>query len=207
MLWAGIVRALAEKVEEEFGIFTTRMFRTLNLETTAMPENDENFHRLFLKFFSSLPGEDVVRKTFDFCQNFRVYPLKQWKKETNANITLNEEDQKEEDKFMVVEFEKATDAMEVFEKMKCVEDVTASFAWHVQDEMKLSPATKNDELGIKAVTPMFNDSLQKWLHKIRWNNVAIVLGFVITIIASAIFSVDSFFHNFLSVRYYNIIRI
>ena len=31
-LWAGIVTALAEKIEQEFGVFTTRVFRSLSLD-------------------------------------------------------------------------------------------------------------------------------------------------------------------------------
>ena len=51
-LWAGIVTALAEKIEQEFGVFTTRVFRSLSLDVIERPvlesdqylliENNEN---------------------------------------------------------------------------------------------------------------------------------------------------------------------
>ena len=50
-LWAGIIKALAEKVEEEFGVLTTRLFRSISLKTEPerepQPQPDDKAPRSY----------------------------------------------------------------------------------------------------------------------------------------------------------------
>ena len=52
-LWVGIVKAFAEKIEDEFGVFTTRLFRSISLETVPEQDSDAAYSKqslLFLEF-------------------------------------------------------------------------------------------------------------------------------------------------------------
>ena len=198
VLWAGIVKALAEKVEAEFGIFTTRLFRSINLETVVMPEREDshNQQQLFLEFLSEVyPYEDISSK-MGLYGTHSLKTLQQWKAEDNS-ISLEVDNEKN---YRVVKFDKSEDAKKAFEAMQNVQDVKASFSLPAYDKSH-AQACKNNSNRLR--NPKSND-LELWWDKWRWNNIAIVVGIIIAIGSSIAFSVLSFLPNVYEVRKYSL---
>ena len=67
VLWAGIAKALAEKVEEEFGVFTTRLFRSITLKTETEPDRQQR--KLLIEFNDEKVSRNMNENIFKNCLN------------------------------------------------------------------------------------------------------------------------------------------
>ena len=106
-LWAGIIIALAEKIEQEFGVFTTRVFRSLSLDVIERPVSKS------VQYFLIESKKDD--STEDIKEEFpTAIELKKWLDKND--YTINNLTKTNEKKYWVAEFEFEKKVKEAYEK-------------------------------------------------------------------------------------------
>ena len=108
-MWAGIAKALVEKVEEEFGVLTTRLFRAIKLEKECEPENQCNQIRIHFN------EKQIVED-----DEFKDYL------ETNGNIVScvpEKTENQEQEKCYLVQYKTVNDALSAKNKLQCFKNI------------------------------------------------------------------------------------
>ena len=128
-LWAGIITALAEKVEQEFGVFTTRVFRSLSLDLIEKPLFKRHFKAKYLlvefkKNESSCWSSEDVKRSFEKHGISTHKELAQWIDNEKYDIAIDNNFKKN---YWVVEFLDTTKAQEVYEEWQNYDDINVSF--------------------------------------------------------------------------------
>ena len=143
ILWAGIVKNLAEKIEEEFGVFTTRLFRSISLEKESRTGFDQRYSKdnrlLVLKFSERLPANDndYKQKLKQKLENIGgqseyCMPFEKWFEEKSLSgsydVNKTDDDDDEEKNCWVIKYKMASDAEKAFERLdRFYKDIQPSF--------------------------------------------------------------------------------
>ena len=124
VLWAGIVKALANEVEKEFGTLTTRLFRSLTLQTVPKPEKLWN-HRHLCVYYSGQNitnlnqhqneelQDNIRNKMTEYGSVKHFLSLEGWESEHNANLNV-----KNKNSVWVAEYFSAANAERAFKDMQ-----------------------------------------------------------------------------------------
>jgi len=189
-LWAGIVKALAEEIENVCGVFTTRIFRSICLECISEPESDtyRNQRRLFLEFSDEVPSKKDKAKFEEIMKNCggplkNCLPYSDWK-EKNKDIKTIVRKKK---KCWVVEYKKVKYAHKAYEALKSFGGVKVSYSLPSYEKTmtnndggKDRNLDKNEEENVKPHFPL------------RIGNILITVGFICIIVCSIVFSIYAF---------------
>ena len=125
-MWAGIVTALAQKIEQEFGVYTTRVFRSLSLKLIERPLFKRHFNvkYLLIKFkknANSCCSLQDIKRSFEE-RNIPVgKELTEWIKGKDFEVEIADKEN-----CWVVEFVDMTKAEEVYEELQRYEDLEVS---------------------------------------------------------------------------------
>ena len=91
-LCAGMVASLDEKIEDEFGAFVTRIFRTLSLD--LVEKSTSNFTSLLIQFENNQPTENELHKMKKrlrkiLGENFKFSKLQDWETRHNCIVDIS----------------------------------------------------------------------------------------------------------------------
>ena len=131
-LWAGIVKALAEEIEDEFGVFTTRLFRSISLDTVPEQDSYAAYSKqslLFLEFADEVfetderPDEKSFKKRIKEL-NGEPKPISCEPNRKKRSATQNDN----KVKCWELKFKNAKDAHKAYKNWKQFEDVKVTFS-------------------------------------------------------------------------------
>ena len=167
VLWAGIAKALAEKVEEEFGKFTTRLFRAIALETDCEPESqDDQSDRLRIQF----SDEEFVE---NMSENEIENRLKEYDVLNSCKVTI-----KQNDKCWVVKCDNANDAFEAKTKLQVFRNIKEA-------SYEPPPASNSgSNVGSKDERSSYNG--RKIYCGFRIENILMTIGSILVLLSSAV---------------------
>ena len=117
-LWAGIVTALAKKIEQEFSVFTTRVFRSLSLDVIERRISEKDQYLLIENNKNNLT-EDLtkyIKKEFP-----EVEDLTEWLKKNSYKINIANKE-----KCWVVKFDAKKKIEEAYESYKNCKEIEVS---------------------------------------------------------------------------------
>ena len=123
-MWAGIVKELAQKIEKEFGFFTTRLFRAISLKSTPEPDYRSKECSILLEFTDGAPQseeewsekKDQIEKDCGPTEN--CWPYLKWKEDKKMETgTVRDKS------CLVVEFKDAAAAQKAYKKLKTWESL------------------------------------------------------------------------------------
>ena len=90
-LCAGMVASLNEKIEDEFGAFVTRIFRTLSLD--LVEKSTSNFTSLLIQFENNQPTKNELHKIKTLKkilgENFKFSKLQDWETRNNCIVDIS----------------------------------------------------------------------------------------------------------------------
>ena len=167
VLWAGIVKALAEKVEEEFGKFTTRLFRAIALETECEPEHqDDQSDRLRIQFsddefVKNMSEEEIVNR------------LKEYDVLDSCEVTI-----KQNDKCWEVKCNNANDAFEAKTKLQVFRNI--------EEVSYVPPPATNSGSNVGSKDKRSSYTGQKIYCGFRIKNILKTIGSIVVLLSSAV---------------------
>lgn len=87
-LWAGLVLALADKIEEEFSSFTTRSFRSINLDKIAKGHGESC--DVYMRIKGSVKTVREIAEAYGVVQDCKTYAA--WMAQNNHNAEGSKKD-------------------------------------------------------------------------------------------------------------------
>ena len=174
-LWAGIITALVEKVEEEFGIFTTRLFRSITLETVP-----QQCFCIMLLQYDTTAESSLENQLKNIKLQYMTY--KNWEQK-GGNLQIIPPESK--DKCFVIEFRTCSAARAAEKKLKELVKVSIS----VIPQADFFEETDDE-----------HDDNRTYGYRIK--NALLTVGFIYLVITSVIFSILAFETNIFGVSYF-----
>ena len=124
-LCGGIVACLDEKIEDEFGAFVTRTFRTLSLD--LVEKSTSNFTSLLIQFENNQPNEnelDEIKKKLSktLGENLKFSKLQDWEIRNNCIVDISNKE-----KCWVIKCYGQKRAKEAHNRLQSCRDIKVSF--------------------------------------------------------------------------------
>ena len=139
-LWLGIITTLAEKIEQELGVYTTRVFRSLSLDLIERPV----FKRVEYLLIELKDNEnrywstEDIKKSFEK-QNISNYiELAKWIKDYKYDIDIANKEN-----CWIVEFDNMKKAQEVYKELQNYDDLNVSILKTPDRSLKPKKNAKN----------------------------------------------------------------
>ena len=181
-------------------MFTTRIFRSISLDTIPEPERDvyKDQCHLFLEFGDEAPEQkdkanfkEKLKSVFgseialDDLLTYQEWEEKEnEKKKIKINVKVSDQT-----KCWVVEFKKAKDTSKAYKALKSFGGVKASYTLK-SDQKSTSKSLNKRENN--------NNTVEEYVKPrfiIRISNVLIFIGFILLVISSIAFSIIAFQNN------------
>ena len=195
-LWAGIAKALVEKVEEEFGVFTTRIYRSLPLESPyrgynlSLYRNQRHFffekQRIDFESCDQWGKCDLEKKLEDIggpVDFLKSYP--EWRKKMpKANAKRNDSIFMKSERFenwWVVQYKKTANAQKAFKRLS-----GSSFVW-------VSFNDPSEDFSVLHFRSSKNDGV--FYSGYRYANISSAIVFASLLIFSIMFPIFAFQSN------------
>ena len=124
-LWVGLVANIDEKIEDEFGAFTTRMFRTFSMDTVE--KSTFNFTDLLLQFendkINQCQTDEIKTKLKKLLgEKLKFKPLEEWESRYNYSVDISNKE-----KWWVVKCYNREQAEEAHNRLQSYRDLKVSF--------------------------------------------------------------------------------
>lgn len=175
-LWAGIVTTMAEKIEEEFGVFTTRVFRSLTLDSVEKPIFEcGQINHLLIEFKEDTnrgEHENVIKEGLKKYSIESPKKLEDWEKKESLYVEI-----KNKDSCWVIEFKDLEITKQAHQELKSYKDIKTSF---------LDTSNSEQTVNVRAI-----EEKGFWSHFTayrRTNYIVVMFGiFMIVITSIALF--------------------
>ena len=177
-LWAGIVTTLAEKIEEEFGVLTTRLFRSIALDKLPMPECEMRNKTLLVEIREKRNEnfDTVAEELTKYCKKRSIscQRLSVWEQKKKRHVKTDNKST-----YWVLEFTNSYEAHNVFKKLRRYCNLTVSFPLQLRSHTEVDERAKQDY--------SCECCHQQKGNEIRTCNLFLISSFFLLLIATIIF--------------------